>query len=85
MAVVWFGDLSSLKTDGDNISGESKYFVPDWSRMLGKVALAVQIIVSLGKVTFQVMFYKFTKVVLIKHKIYVLILIGIEISRERST
>ena len=54
MAVVWFGDLSSLKTDGDNISGESKYFVPDWSRMLGKVALAVQIIVSLGKVTFQV-------------------------------
>ena len=67
MAVVWFGDLSSLKTDGDNISGESKYFVPDWSRMLGKVALAVQIIVSLGKVTFQVMFYKFTKVVHVKY------------------
>ena len=67
MAVVWFGDLSSLKTDGDNISGESKYFVPDWSRMLGKVALAVQIIVSLGKVTFQVMFYKFTKVVRVRY------------------
>ena len=67
IAVVWFGDLSSLKTDGDNISGESKYFVPDWSRILGKVALAIQIVVSLGKVTFQVIFYKFTKVVQVKY------------------
>jgi len=54
IAVVWFGDLSSLKIEGDNISGESKYFVPDWSRILGKVALAIQIVVSLGKVIFQI-------------------------------
>ena len=67
IAVVWFGDLSSLKTDGDTISGESKYFVPDWSRILGKVALAVQIVVSLGKVFFQVIFHKFTKVAHVKY------------------
>ena len=56
-----------MKTDGDGISGESKYFVPDWSRILGKVALAVQIVVSLGKVFFQVIFYKFTKVANVKY------------------
>ena len=60
-----------MKTDG----AESKYFVPDWSRILGKVALVIQIFVTLAKVICQVTFFKFTKVQV--SRIIVLIFIGI--------